>query len=364
MRGDADESGSVWRTRLWPLPYRVGRELGSSLRLSSTRVSQRHAEFFLRDGRLWVRDLRSTNGTFVNGDRVGERELAAGDILHFADRQFVLEATESASVPMETLRFSRTERGPVAAHIERTRSLVELLRTGAVRVEFQPLVRLADGAVVAYEALGRGDRPGAPCSPGELLGVAEPVGLAGELSALFRERQLEEARRLPGLPSGDRPRIFLNTHPSEMSRWETLLDSLRRFRSVEPDLPVVLEIHESAVTDLDTFCALRKRLDGLGVRLAFDDFGAGQARLEELCEVSPDYVKFDLHFARDLHRVSEKRREMVRALVRMMLDMSITTVVEGVEDAEEATACRELGFDLAQGYHFGRPAPLAALPRL
>ena len=361
LRGQEDQEGGVLRVPVHPLPFRVGRLPGAHLRLASSRVSHRHAELFERGGVLWLRDRDSTNGTFVNGEPVSERPLKEGDILHFADQQFRLEALESEPMSMETVRFTTTLTGPHPGPIRHTRELVELLRTKAVRVEFQPLVQLCDGAVVAYEALGRGDLPGAPSSPAELLRTAESLGLAAELSAVFRECGLSYAAKLPPSSVTKRPAIFVNTHPAEMDAWEALLDSLRNFRRHEPTLPVVLEIHESAVTDIATFRTLREQLNELDVGQAFDDFGTGQARLDELCEVSPDYVKFDLKFARDLHEASEKRREMVRSLVRMMADMKITTVVEGVETAEEAEVCRSLGFDLAQGYFFGRPAPLERL---
>jgi EAL domain-containing protein (putative c-di-GMP-specific phosphodiesterase class I) len=359
LRGQIEAGGSS-RTNLRPLPFLIGRLPEADLRLDSDRVSQRHAEIYADGDALCVRDLGSTNGTYVNGEAVTERVLAERDILHFADQQFQLVAERSAAQGSKTMPF-RVGLGPGRKKIQQVKDLVQLLEAGAVRVEFQPLVRFSDSGIVAYEALGRGDLEGAPSSPGELFQAAEGLGLAAELSALFRERQLQEAVKLPPSPAAARPALFVNTHPAEMDQWEVLLDSLRAYRRFEPTTQVVLEIHESSVTDIATFRTLRAQLNELNVQQAFDDFGTGQARLEELCEVSPDYVKFDINFARDLHLTSEKRREMVRALVRMMTDLKIATVIEGVENAEEADACRDLGFDYAQGYHFGRPAPLEKL---
>jgi EAL domain-containing protein (putative c-di-GMP-specific phosphodiesterase class I) len=311
-----------------PLPFLIGRLPEADLRITSDRVSHRHAEIFLNGDGLCVRDLGSTNGTYVNGEQVTERALQERDILHFADQQFQLVAERSSPQHMNTMPF-RVGLGPGRKKIQRVKDLVQLLEAGAVRVEFQPLIRFSDGAIVAYEALGRGDLPGAPSTPGELFQAAEGLGLAAELSALFRERQLEVAMNLPPSSAVERPALFINTHPAEMDQWEVLLDSLRAYRHLEPTMQVVLEIHESAVTDIATFRTLREQLDELNVQQAFDDFGTGQARLEELCEVSPDYVKFDINFARDVHLVSEKRREMLRALVHMMSDLKIATVIEG-----------------------------------
>ena len=99
-------------------------------------------------------------------------------------------------------------------------------------------------------------------------------------------------------------------------------------------------------------------LNDLEIGLAFDDFGSGQARLAELVESRPDYVKFDISLIRAIDAAEESRRRMLRSLVEMVRDLNIRALAEGVETEQEADACKEIGFDLAQGYHFGRPAAL------
>ena len=106
--------------------------------------------------------------------------------------------------------------------------------------------------------------------------------------------------------------------------------------------------------------AFRSRLDDLDIRLAFDDFGAGQARLVELTETSPDNVKYDIELIRGLDKATPRRLRTLSTLVRMVRDLGIATLAEGTETLGEAEARREIGFELAQGIHFGRPAPLAA----
>jgi EAL domain-containing protein (putative c-di-GMP-specific phosphodiesterase class I) len=76
----------------------------------------------------------------------------------------------------------------------------------------------------------------------------------------------------------------------------------------------VLEIHESAVTDGKAMGRLRERLGELGIKLAYDDFGAGQSRLMELVEVPPEYLKLDITLVRDIDQ-SERRQDLVRALL-------------------------------------------------
>jgi EAL domain-containing protein (putative c-di-GMP-specific phosphodiesterase class I) len=133
---------------------------------------------------------------------------------------------------------------------------------------------------------------------------------------------------------------------------------MKTLRDVGLKRPLTLEIHEAAASDPAAMKLLRDALQEIDVYLAFDDFGAGQARLTELCEVQPRYVKFDMNLIRGLHKAPQSRQQMVATLVRMTRDLGILTLAEGIEYREEADACIAMGFELAQGYFFGRPAPL------
>ena len=82
---------------------------------------------------------------------------------------------------------------------------------------------------------------------------------------------------------------------------------------------------------------------------------SGQPRLFELAEISPRYVKFDRAWIHDLDHATERRSDLVRSLVRMVQGFKIIPIAEGVERHEEAEACAELGFELAQGFFLGRP---------
>ena len=92
--------------------------------------------------------------------------------------------------------------------------------------------------------------------------------------------------------------------------------------------------------------------------LAYDDFGAGQARLFELAEAPPHYLKFDRRFVTGLDHAPTSRQRLVASLVAAARELLVKTVAEGVETAEEGAACMRAGFSHAQGYHFGRPAPV------
>ena len=73
---------------------------------------------------------------------------------------------------------------------------------------------------------------------------------------------------------------------------------------------------------------LLKRLD---IKLAYDDFGVGQSRLNELAEVAPDYVKFDMSLIRGIDSATPQRQQVLAALVQMVHNLGITSLAEGVE---------------------------------
>jgi EAL domain-containing protein (putative c-di-GMP-specific phosphodiesterase class I) len=103
---------------------------------------------------------------------------------------------------------------------------------------------------------------------------------------------------------------------------------------------------------------LRANLISLDMGLAYDDFGAGQARLNELAEVPPDYIKFDVSLIRQIHEAPPAKLQLVESLIHIARDLGVDTIAEGVELRQERDVCEQLGFDLAQGFMFGKPRPV------
>ena len=357
LEGYVDENQEVWRTMVHKVPFQVGRRADSDLVLPFGRVSHKHAELFQRKNSLWLRDMGSTNGTFLNGKRIVDKcPLKDGDIVHFADHEFRL-VSFSTLQPVAATQTIQLDDFQLPSHgFDRAREFREMLRVGGTQAVFQPLVRLADGEVMGYEVLGRGRLAGVETPPTELFYLAEAHGLEVDLSTAFRDRGVAECGQLPG-----DPRIFVNSHPSELAKSEALLASLIKLRERHPTQSLILEIHESAVANLSALQALRDELDRLEIGIAFDDFGTGQARLLELTDVSPQFVKFDRVWIKDLHRATRRRLDMVATLASLVSKMGIETIAEGIECPEEAEACSRLGFVYAQGYHFGRPQPASEL---
>jgi len=261
--------------------------------------------------------------------------------------RFGLGSHLGAFLPVAALRPA------LETYFEGVRELPELLEHRQVTALFQPMVSLPSGALAGYEALGRGLHPRLPADPLELFRIAAAVGAEAELSRLFRETALALVRERQRFPA-----LFLNIHPSELDS-PTLVPDLVMLRERLPQLQLTLDIHEAALGDRAGIDRLSAQLKRARVWTAYDDFGAGQARLLELAEVPPNFLKFDMLFVRGIDTAPRERQQLLTSLVSVARDLLVYTVAEGVETAQEADVCMRIGFNYAQGFHFGRPRPIS-----
>ena len=328
-------------------PFLVGRKSGAALKLQFPTVSGCHASLAIEGGDLCLTDLNSTNGTFVNGTRIAQKtRLSDEDLVHFAEAPFRIRCQSPSGLTAGTIAENICDQALALVQFDR------LMSQRLVRPHFQPIVTLPDGATLGFEVLGRGSVFGLE-SVSSMFQAAEQLNLEVELSRMLRWEGVRLGRELPDLPM-----LFVNTHPRELEDPGALIESIGQIREMAGECRLTLEIHESAVTRPTAMKHLRDALHERGFRLAYDDFGSGQARLAELIEARPDFVKFDISLIRNLDQADPHRVRMLRTLVQMVRDLDIRALAEGVETVEEAQACEDIGFDLAQGFHFGRPTPL------
>jgi len=125
-----------------------------------------------------------------------------------------------------------------------------------------------------------------------------------------------------------------------------------------PQLDLALEIHESVLTRPEVIAELRALLLERNIALAYDDFGAGQARLLELADAPPHYLKFDRAFIAELDQASRAKEKLLKSLLSLAHELLVKTVAEGIETPAESSACANFGFTHAQGFHIGRPLPI------
>jgi EAL domain-containing protein (putative c-di-GMP-specific phosphodiesterase class I) len=342
--GPFDSAETTRYMPIYTLPFVVGRREDAALTLNCKTVSSVHAEITEAGGSLVLRDLGSTNGTYVNGRRIAEPVgLQQNDIVQFANMAFRVRRQTAQESP-RTVTEASCDRALALAQFDR------LMADHAVTPQFQPIVTMATRETMAYEVLARSRLFGLEM-PKDMFHVAVQLNLEIELSTMLRWEGVQTCQGLDWSPH-----LFVNTHPRELAE-SGLLASLQTLRTSFPDQQLTLEIHESAVTDPALMTKVRAGLTELKMGMAYDDFGAGQSRLNELVQCPPDYLKFDMSLVRNIDTASPQRQCLLGTLVQMVRDLGIRSVAEGVETQAEADVCAQMGFDLGQGYFFGRPVP-------
>lgn len=345
------------------LPYRVGRDPANDLVEATMGLSRRHAELSADiSGRLRLTDFDSTNGSYVNRQRVqGSVLLAVNDVIHFGQAEFRIRRRQDEGMTiLQRAPASDSERTLLVApgralsenFLPHERQFKELLRGQGLSGALQPIVDMRSRTLQAYEWLGRGRHPELPQSPIHLFHMAARLGRESELSQAFRELGIRVVAA-----RGEGTTLFVNTHPKETFD-EGFLRALARVQE-QPGAPqLVVEVHETAVMEIERMRELAARLKDIGVRFAYDDFGAGQARLNELGEVPAHFVKFDMGLIRGIDLASERKQKVVADLVRLVSELGSVPLAEGVETEAEAEICRLMGFQLVQGYLTGKPVPV------
>ena len=329
---------------LYTMPFVIGRRQDLTMSLPCRAVSNLHAEITENDGSLVLRDLGSTNGTYVNGQRISEAvTLHDDDLVQFANMVFRVRQ-QTAVGSTHTVQENFCDQALALIQFDK------LMAEKAVTPFFQPIVSIPAKEIIGYEILARSRLFGLE-TPKEMFGVAAQLKMEKELSVMLRWEGVLASQALAGPPH-----VFLNTHPRELAEGG-LLDSLKHLRDGHPRQRMTLEIHEAAVTDAVQMSEICSVLTELNIGLAYDDFGAGQSRLNELAQHPPDYLKFDISLVHEINSASAPRQQVLAALVQMAHDLGIIALAEGVETEAESETCRQMGFDLGQGFFYGRPAP-------
>jgi sensor c-di-GMP phosphodiesterase-like protein len=278
-----------------------------------------------------------------------------------------------------------TERGPLAMNIalgagsgmalvllyflfyDHSRNMSQQLRrsirSGDLKLVYQPIVELSTGRVVEAEALARwSDEDGFSVSPEIFVRLAVERGFIGELTEWVVRRALsdlgERLRRHPEF------RVNVNVTAADLAdeNFLPMLESCLREHAVAAR-SLAIEITEGssaqAAGAADTVARLRQR----GHSVQIDDFGTGYSSLAYLKDLAVDTIKIDKAFTQAIG-TDAVTVAILPQMLAMAESLKLLVIAEGIETAEQAAyyAGKDMAI-LGQGWFFGRPAPTEDLLR-
>ncbi|PRY11496.1 putative bifunctional diguanylate cyclase/phosphodiesterase [Kineococcus rhizosphaerae] len=323
---------------------RLTRDLGAPL------------EVEVPDGRQEIRCAVSTGLVVVDlqatGTDVGRGTtplLDAATLLR--DANTALDAAKAAGGGCCRV-FTSTMRDRAVRRLTVETDLRRALEHDELRVHYQPVVRLRDGRRTGFEALVRWDHPRRGLLlPGQFLDVAEDCGLVSAIDAVVLEQALDFLTRHPDV------RVAVNTSARRLDG--TFAASVARglHRRGLPPARLAVELLETSLVSGDAVTERELRdLAELGVAVLLDDFGTGYSALAYLRRLPVSGLKLDRSFVADLPEDSSSDR-IAAAVVSLAGSFGLSSVCEGVETAAQADHLAEQGWESAQGFHFGVPAP-------
>ncbi len=222
-------------------------------------------------------------------------------------------------------------------------------------LHYQPIYA-THGGLIGCEALVRWNHATrGMVSPGEFIPLCEATGLIRELGAWVLQKACADAVTWP-----ESVKVAVNLSPVQF-RATDLVDQVRQALAATGLSPrrMELEITESVMLQDDmTNLTILQELHALGVQIAMDDFGTGYSSLSYLRRFPFDKIKIDQSFVRDLSS-DRDNLAIVRAAIGLGRALGMTVLAEGVETAEQAAILTAEGCHELQGFHLGRPKPLA-----
>jgi diguanylate cyclase len=253
----------------------------------------------------------------------------------------------------------------VRGRVALDRALRQALGRGEMDVAFQPVVELATGRLVGFEALARWNRPDAgPSTPDVFIAAAEDNGLILPIGDFVLGRALDELQRWRTATPWD---VGVNVNVSGRQLQDPAFTGRVLAALTHRELPASalrLEVTESTLIGDDaTAVSSLRDLERAGVSVSVDDFGTGYSSLSYLSRLRVHEVKIDRSFIAGLTTRPEDHA-IVRATAAMADALGLGVVAEGIETKDQRDCLVELGVARGQGWWLGRPMPAAEAAEL
>lgn len=231
---------------------------------------------------------------------------------------------------------------------------------------YQPIVHLVSQKIAGYESLMRW-HDGNGAGPSEFLPILEGTALLGPISKSTIARAVAELPRGISGSAGSDAFVSINFSQRQLLDAGLVEWTIQQIENSGADPKRFwIELREDEVIRIASDAAHAvTALNEAGCTICVDDLGSGYSALSYLRDLPVDVLKVDGDLVNSLDSDCDEESETTVAVVRAICDVARATgsktVAEGVEDAAVVPLLVDLGFDYAQGYHFGRPASSSAL---
>jgi diguanylate cyclase (GGDEF)-like protein/PAS domain S-box-containing protein len=281
--------------------------------------------------------------------------VCATNLLRYADLALYCAKAEKRG----TIRRFEPEMDQAAQEKARIENdLRRAIRQSELVVHYQPLIDLASGAIIGYEALLRWNHPErGMLYPDSFIPLAEEIGLIDVIGQYVLHAACREAASWP-----DGIRLAVNASPLQFRNGNLLNIVLQALASsgLEP-VRLELEITEAVLMDRSPQVAqLLESIRALGVGISMDDFGTGYSSLSYLLSYPFTKIKIDKSFIMGLSEPNSKA--VVSAIIGLGHSLGMTVTAEGIEVPETLDYLRGIGCGQGQGYLIGRAIPGDQLP--
>ena len=345
------------KLELTDFPFVIGRDEAADFTVDSSRVSRRHVMLDRQDGAYVLRDLESTNGTYVNGKRVAEVNMSDGDVVVIADFELTFYSGQSVIRASATQVMTQPVSGGLTDGndlIIQVRRLHEALTHRSINARFQPLVQLDKSEVFGYEATREcDDLPGQNRQAESIVGSTE-CRLTERVNQQHRLFSVEQATQLD-----EGTHLFLGLQVSEISA-EFLPDSLDRLADIVAHKhQLVAQIPETAVCDIPYFLQFIQGLRDREIKIAYANFCGSPTQISGWNAVVPDFLKLSPSLVKGISRASGGWRT-VQTLLQATQELGCAAIATGIDNTADVQCLVELGCPYGQGDYIGAPQPITA----
>jgi diguanylate cyclase (GGDEF)-like protein/PAS domain S-box-containing protein len=315
----------------------------------------------VNDYRFVWKDKIFNIGVSVGLIEISRESGAPEEVMSAADSACYVAKKQGSHVHVYSARDEAVARH--RGEIQWLQRLQTALKENRFELMAQPIVATSASSTggPALEVLLRLQDDAAPggISPVEFLRAAERYRLMSDVDRWVVQTALTALGRGGiRLPSNRSLAINLSGQTlGDPQFLEFVVDVLDR-TGVAP-AQLCFEVTEnSVITNIEHAQRFIGVLHGMGCQFALDDFGRGLSSFGNLKNLSLDYLKIDGTFIRNL-AVDSVNQAMVAAMIKLARTLNFQVIAEQVEDAGALEAARKMGVDFVQGYHLGRPQPLA-----